>query len=163
MNIVVRDIDNPLVDAWACQQRERFGNRTVDGRKYARAYLHILRDGGVLGVLMDTNRTPPQGIFTPFFGVLACTGSAVAKLARHTGAAVVPGYTVWEESLGKYCIHFLPELILQHSENEEADVQANTAQFNQVFEGIIRQYPAQWLWIHRRWKTRPPGEKPFYD
>jgi len=163
MNIVVRDIDNPLVDAWARQQRERFGNRTVDGRKYARTYLHILLEGGVLGVLMDTNVTPPRGVFAPFFGVQACTGSAVAKLARHTGAAVVPGFTVWDETVGKYRIIFSPELQLQNSQDEDMDVSANTAQFNRVYEDIIRKYPEQWLWIHRRWKTRPAGEEPFYD
>jgi KDO2-lipid IV(A) lauroyltransferase len=163
MNIVVRDIDNPLVDKWARSQRERFCNRTVDGRKYARTYLHILREGSTLGVLMDTNVTPPRGVFAPFFGVPAYTGSAVAKLARHTDAAVIPGFTVWDEAIGKYKIIFKPALTLQKSENEDADVEANTAQFNRVYEDMIREYPDQWLWIHRRWKTRPAGEKPFYD
>ncbi len=162
MHIVVRDIDNPLIDRLARQYRERFGNVTIDGRRYARTFLRILRSGGTVGVLADTNVTPPRGIFVPFFGVMACTGTAIAKLAWHTDAAVVPGYTIWDGTLLKYRIVFQPALKLQKSDNEEADIIANTAMYNRVLEGTIREYPEQWLWVHRRWKQRPAGEDPIY-
>jgi len=162
MHIVVRDIDNPLVDRLARQFRERFGNVTIDARRYARTFLRILRSGGTIGVLADTNVTPPRGIFVPFFGVMACTSTASAKLAWHTDASVVPGYTIWDENLKKYRIVFQPALELQKSDNEEADILANTAMFNRVLEEIIRKYPEQWLWVHRRWKQRPAGENPIY-
>jgi Kdo2-lipid IVA lauroyltransferase/acyltransferase len=111
---------------------------------------------------MDTNMTPPQGMFVPFFGIAACAASGLARVARKTGAAVVPGFLLWEESERQYVLRFYPELALVSTEDAEADVADNTARFTAVLEDVIRQYPSQWLWMHRRWKTRPPGEPPIY-
>jgi KDO2-lipid IV(A) lauroyltransferase len=110
--------------------------------------------------------TPPQGVFVPFFGVLACTASGIARLALRTDAAVVPAFTIWDDALGKYRVRFDPALPLIRSAGEnadpEADVLANTAAFTRTIEDFVRRYPDQWLWVHRRWKTRPPGEPPLY-
>jgi KDO2-lipid IV(A) lauroyltransferase len=106
--------------------------------------------------------TPPQGVFVDFFGHAACTASGVAKVALRTGAAVVPAFTLWDEALGKYRIRFDPELRLVRSADEAADVVANTQLFTKVLEDYVRRYPGQWLWVHRRWKTRPEGEPPIY-
>jgi KDO2-lipid IV(A) lauroyltransferase len=111
---------------------------------------------------MDTNMTPPQGIFVDFFGVPACTASGVARLALRTEAAVVPAFTIWDRDLRKYRIHFAPPLELVRTADPEADVVANTALFTRTIEDYVRRYPDQWLWVHRRWKTRPPGEGPLY-
>jgi Kdo2-lipid IVA lauroyltransferase/acyltransferase len=111
---------------------------------------------------MDTNMTPPQGVFVPFFGIPAYTASGLARVALRTGAAVVPGFTVWDEQQRKYKICFDPALALVRSGDDEADVVANTAAFTAVIEKYVRRHPEQWLWVHRRWKTRPPGEPPLY-
>jgi KDO2-lipid IV(A) lauroyltransferase len=116
---------------------------------------------------MDTNMTPPQGLFVPFFGVPACTASGLARVARKTGAAVLPGFLLWEESERQYVLHFYPELALAstgdaEAGDAEADAAENTARLTAVLEDAIRQYPSQWLWMHRRWKTRPAGEPPIY-
>jgi KDO2-lipid IV(A) lauroyltransferase len=111
---------------------------------------------------MDTNMTPPQGVFVPFFGVPACTASGIARVALHTDAAVVPAFTVWDAAQHRYRIHFEPALSLLRTGNDEADAEANTARFTAVIENFVRRHPDQWLWVHRRWKTRPTGEPPLY-
>jgi KDO2-lipid IV(A) lauroyltransferase len=98
----------------------------------------------------------------PFFGVPACTASGLARVALRTGAAVVPAFTIWDRELGKYRVRFEPRLELVASGDDEADAIANTALFTRVIEDTVRRYPDQWLWVHRRWKTRPPGEEPIY-
>src|SRR5205807_9916498 len=108
------------------------------------------------------NMTSPQGAFVDFFDVPACTATGLARVALHTDAAVVPGFTIWDKTLGSYRIRFDPALKLVRSGDDEADALANTAAFNQVIESYVTRYPDQWLWVHRRWKTRPPGEPPVY-
>jgi Kdo2-lipid IVA lauroyltransferase/acyltransferase len=162
MKIVVRDLDNKLLDDLVRSYRMRHGNSTVDNRDYARALLKAMRAGETIGILMDTNMTPPQGVFVDFFGTLACTASGLARLALHTGAVVIPGYTLWDEQQKKYVIHFEPALTTLRTGDAEADVLANTAAYTNALEAVVRRYPEQWLWIHRRWKTRPPGGEPLY-
>jgi KDO2-lipid IV(A) lauroyltransferase len=86
----------------------------------------------------------------------------VARVALHTGAAVLPAFTIWDKELGKYKIRFDPALQLTKTGDDEADAIANTALFTKVIEGYARRYPEQWLWVHRRWKTRPPGQPSVY-
>jgi KDO2-lipid IV(A) lauroyltransferase len=121
-----------------------------------------MRAGETVGILMDTNMTPPQGVFVPFFGVAACTASGMARIAAKTGAAVVPGFLLWEESERRYVLHFGEELKVVHTGDAEKDALVNTAVFTAAIEGYVRRYPEQWLWMHRRWKTRPQGEGGIY-
>ncbi len=162
MNIVVRPLDNPYVDAMVDRYRTLHGNRTFGKQDFARGLLSSMKRGEVVGILMDTNMTPPQGAFVDFFGVPACTATGVARVALHTGAAVLPAFTVWDQQLGKYKIRFDPALQLISTGDDEADAIANTALFNKVIESYATRYPEQWLWVHRRWKTRPPGEPSLY-
>ena len=162
MGMVIRRLDNPLVDRMVNQIRCAHGNRVLHKDDFARGLLAAMRTGDTVGILMDTNMTPPQGLFVPFFDIPACTASGLARVALKTGAAVVPGFLLWEESERQYVLHFYPELALTNTDDAEADATDNTARFNAVLEDVIRQYPSQWLWMHRRWKTRPPGEPPLY-
>jgi KDO2-lipid IV(A) lauroyltransferase len=111
---------------------------------------------------MDTNMTPPQGIFVPFFGRLACTASGLARVALKTDAAVLPGFLLWRDEERRYVLEFGPPFRLIRTGDPEADVFANTEMFTAAIETYIRRYPEQWLWVHRRWKTRPPGEAALY-
>jgi KDO2-lipid IV(A) lauroyltransferase len=122
-----------------------------------------MRAGETVGILMDTNMTPPQGIFVPFFGKDACTASGAARVALRSGAAVVPAFTIWDKKLGKYRVRFDPALTLISTGDDEADARANTARFNAIIQDYATKYPEQWLWVHRRWKTRPPGEPSLYS
>ena len=162
MGMVIRRLDNPLVDAFVNRIRCLHGNRVIHKDDFARGLIASMRAGETVGILMDTNMTPPQGVFVPFFGVLACTASGMARIAAKTGAAVVPGFLLWEQSEQRYVLHFGEELQVVRTGDAEQDVVANTASFTAAIERYIRQYPEQWLWLHRRWKTRPPGEEGIY-
>jgi KDO2-lipid IV(A) lauroyltransferase len=159
---VIRPLDNPLVNDLVDHYRTLHGNRTFPKQDFARGLLTALRQGETVGILMDTNMTPPQGAFVDFFGVPACTATGLARVAVHTDAAVLPAFGVWDKHLRKYKICFEPALTLVRTGNDEADALANTALFTKVIEEYVTKYPDQWLWVHRRWKTRPPGEPPLY-
>ena len=162
MSMVIRRLDNPRVDALVNRIRCLHGNRVLHKDGFARGLIASMRGGETVGILMDTNLTPPQGLFVDFFGRAACTGSGMARIALRTGAAVVPGFLLWHADERKYVLHFLPALELVNTGNDEADAQANTQIFTKVLEDTIRRYPEQWLWVHRRWKTRPVGETSLY-
>jgi KDO2-lipid IV(A) lauroyltransferase len=98
----------------------------------------------------------------PFFGVLACTASGMARVAARTGAAVVPGFLLWEKGEQRYVLHFGEELTVVTTGDAEQDAVTNTAAFTAAVESYVRRYPEQWLWMHRRWKTRPAGEEGIY-
>ena len=162
MQMVVRELDNPYVNQLVTRYRCLHGNQVVDKDEFARGLLAAMRNGETVGILMDTNMTPPQGVFVSFFGVPACTASGLARVALKTGAAVVPGFTLWDPQLRKYRVQFSPALELIRTGDNEADVVANTELFTRVIEQYARRYPEQWLWVHRRWKTRPEGMAPIY-
>jgi KDO2-lipid IV(A) lauroyltransferase len=162
MSMVIRRLDNPLVDAFVNDLRCLHGNRVIHKDDFARGLLAAMHQGDTVGILMDTNMTPPQGVFVPYFGVLACTATALARVALKSGAAVLPGFLLWEESEQRYILRFGPELELVRSGDAAHDVLANTALFTATIESYVRRYPEQWLWVHRRWKTRPEGEERLY-
>ena len=159
MSIVIRRLDNAKVDRLVNEIRCLHGNRVLHKDDFARGLLGAMRHGETVGILMDTNMTPPQGVFVPYFGRLACTASGLARVALKTGAAVLPGFMVREEAEWKYVLRFGEEIPLTVTDDDEADALANTAKFTAVIEEYVRRYPEQWLWVHRRWKTRPDGTR----
>jgi KDO2-lipid IV(A) lauroyltransferase len=162
MGMVIRRLDNPLVDRFVNHVRCLHGNRVIHKDDFARGLIASMRAGETVGILMDTNMTPPQGVFVPFFGVQACTASGMARVAAKTGAAVVPGFLLWEESEQRYVLRFGEEMQVATTGEAEQDALVNTAAFTAKIEEYVRQYPEQWLWMHRRWKTRPAGEEGIY-
>ena len=162
MGMVIRRLDNRRLDAYVNAIRCLHGNRVLHKDDFARGLLTAMRAGETVGILMDTNMRPPQGVFVEFFGRPACTASGLARVALKTGAAVLPGFMVWEPAEKKYVLHFGPELVFARSGDAEADALAATQACAAATEEWIRRYPDQWLWIHRRWKTRPAGEAGLY-
>lgn len=162
MTMIIRRLDNARVDALVNRVRCMHGNQVVHKDDFARGLLGAMRQGRTVGILMDTNMTPPQGVFVPFFGQPACTASGLARVALKTDASVLPGFLLWREEEQRYVLTFGERLQLVRTGDEEADVLANTACFTAAIEHYARAYPDQWLWVHRRWKTRPPGEEPIY-
>ncbi len=162
MGLVARPMDNPLLDAFVRSIRCRQGNWIIPRNEFARGLLEAMHCGRTVGILMDTNMTPPEGIFVPFFGISACTASGLARIALRTGAAIVPGFLLWEPSESRYVLHFAPPIQPLLTGDRAQDMEALTARCTSVLESWIRRYPDQWLWIHRRWKTRPAGEAPLY-
>ncbi len=162
MKFVVRPIDNSKVDALITRYRTLGGNVPIQRRSAGRDILKALRENEAVGILFDQNTTRDEGIFVDFFGIPAATTPAIATFALRTGSAVLPGFLIWEESLGKHRLRFDAPVKLIETGNLEHDVAENTRLFNRILEGYVRKYPDQWLWIHRRWKTRPDGEKSLY-
>jgi KDO2-lipid IV(A) lauroyltransferase len=162
LHILVRPLDNPYLDRLVTRYRTMSGNRTIPKQDFARAMLAALRANETVGILIDQNMTPEQGVFVDFFGILVCTSTLMARMALRTGAAVVPGFCLWDAALRRYRVRFEPAMETVRTGNEEADIVANTAAYTKVIEDYARRYPEQWLWVHRRWKTRPPGEAPLY-
>ena len=159
MGMVIRRLDNAKVDRLVNEIRCLHGNKVLHKDDFARGLLAAMRRGETVGILMDTNMTPPQGVFVPFFGREACTASGLARVAKKTGAAVLPGFMVWEEAEQRDVLRFGEEIPVQATADDEADEVANTARFTAVIEEWVRRYPDQWLWVHRRWKTRPDGTR----
>ena len=162
MSFLARRVDNPLVERLAESYRARYGNRSIDKIGSVREVLKTLKSGGVVGILADLNTSLEEGVFCDFFGVEACSTAGVATLALRTGAVVLPGYLIWDEKARIHRLHFEPPVETIDTGNQKEDVIANTARYAKVLESIIRRHPDQWLWIHRRWRTRPDGEPEIY-
>jgi KDO2-lipid IV(A) lauroyltransferase len=162
MSMVARPLDNRRLDEFVNGIRCLHGNRVLCKDDFARGLLTAMRRGETVGILMDTNMTPPQGVFVEFFGKQACAASGVARVALKTGAAVLPGFMLWEQAERRYVLHFGSQLEFEQSGDADADIVAATQQCTSAIESWIRRYPDQWLWIHRRWKTRPAGEAGIY-
>ena len=162
LHFLVRPIANRRVDALINHYRCLSGNRPIEKNKSARSILRILADGGTVGILSDHNTVLEESVFVDFFGIPASTTSGLARIALRTDAAVVPGFLSWDSARRKYRLRFEPAIELARTGDEEGDVRENTARFTQTIEDYVRAYPDQWLWVHKRWKTRPPGEKEIY-
>lgn len=160
---LARAIDNErvnrLIDSYRCLS----GNRPIKKNNAARAALRVLRDGETVGVLADQNTSVDEGVFVNFFGIAAATTTGLVRMARHTGAAVVPGFLSWDAEARKYRLGFGAAVEMQHSDDEGGDNRENAARCNRVIEEHIRAHPNEWLWVHKRWKNRPAGEPPLYS
>lgn len=156
MHVVVRPLDNPLLDEFVEARRAASGNVILGKKEAVRGVLQALKDNRAVGILVDQNVGLDEGIFVNFFGRKACVSPTFAKLAARTGATVIPGYAIWSPDERKFILRF----------DEPVGITGNTfidtQRIQNALERAIRAYPDQWLWIHRRWKTRPPGEEPLY-
>ena len=156
MDVVVRPLDNPWIDRLVARRRAACGNRVIEKREAARAIFKALAANRTVGILMDQNSSLDQGTFVDFFGIPACTGTGFARIAARTGAAVIPAFALWSEEEGRHVVRYYPPVEMTGSAEDD------TARLAKRLEAIVRDHPDQWLWIHRRWKTRPPGEPPIY-
>lgn len=162
MNILVRRIDNPLVEAFVDSLRTRFGAVTLGKRKSGRRLYRILKEGGLLGILADLNAQHRDGVFVDFFGVPASTTTSIAKIALKTNTVVLPAFAVWEEERGRYVVYLEPPIDYAITGDRDRDILELTRKITETVERYVRKYPEQWLWIHKRWNTRPEGEEGLY-
>ncbi|HEX8399035.1 MAG TPA: lysophospholipid acyltransferase family protein [Pyrinomonadaceae bacterium] len=162
MNILVRRIDNPLLEKYVDSFRTKFGSVTLDKTRSARQMFRVLENGELLGILADLNVQEKEGVFVDFFGVPASTTVSIAKLALKTNAAVLPAFAVWEETKQKYVVYLEPPVAYKQGDASDENVRELTQKITNVVEKYVRLYPEQWLWIHKRWNTRPPGEDGIY-
>src|SRR5262249_33839191 len=162
LKFVVRPIDNPRVEQLISTYRTMSGNIPIERRRATRDILKALRQNQAVGILFDQNTTRSEGVFADFFGIPAATTPSVALFALRSGAAVIPGFLIWDEKLKTHRLRLDPPVELINTGDLSHDVLENTKRFNQILESYVRKYPDQWLWIHRRWKTRPEGEPSIY-
>ena len=162
MHVMVRSFDNPLLDRLIDDYRTLHGNRTILKQDFGRTLLRALKDNEAVGVLVDQNVIGEDTAFVDFFGVKAAATSGFVKIAMRTGAAVIPGFALWNPEQGRYVLKFYPPLEMAETGDPEQDLVTNTQRCQSKIEEVIREYPDQWLWIHKRWKHRPPGEPELY-
>jgi KDO2-lipid IV(A) lauroyltransferase len=162
LNFLARKMDNPRIEAMILGIRTRLGNRQLDKTNAAGPMLRILRAGGNVGILADVNSHPKEGVFVPFFGIVACTASGVAMLAMRANAAIVPMFAIWDAVKKRYFIYHDDIIEPLNTGDRKSDIERTTELNTAAIERVIRAYPDQWIWIHRRWKTRPPGEPELY-
>jgi Kdo2-lipid IVA lauroyltransferase/acyltransferase len=163
LSFLVRRLDNPKVEQLVDRIRIRFGNQTLDKSAAARSMVKILRSGGTLGLLLDLNTLDEEAIFVNFFGVPAATTFMIAKLALRTGAPIVPIFAPWDDEIKKFIVTIESPLTPEATGDEAEDVRRLTEKLSLIIENAIRRNPDQWLWVHKRWKTRPPGEPAIYN
>ena len=152
-SIVYRPLDFRPMERFMVLFRTRFGAKMIPKKKAFRNILKSLDRKEMVALLMDQNVAWREGVFADFFGRPACTNKGMALLALKTGAPVIPAFLIRNQS--GFTAKFLPEIPLIKTGDKVKDLEANTAQYNRVIESIVRQYPDQWFWVHRRWNTRP--------
>ncbi len=154
---VVRPLDNPYLEAELEALRGKFDNRTIAKKRAAREILREIRDGETVAILIDQNVLAREAVFVPFFGRPAATSPALALFQLKTDAAVVP---VFCRPLGdgRYRLGFEKPIVLADLRQEDRTVESLTALYTNVTEKVVRAEPHLWLWMHNRWRTRPPAE-----
>ena len=162
VHMVHRTIANALVDRWLSGLRRRAGTRMIRKSEGAGGVLQALHERGLLVLPIDQNSTRGLGVFVDFFGLPASTNSGMARIALRTDAPIVPVFIVREGRSARHRVHLLPILQVERTGEPSEDVRRNTQRFTAVLEDMVRRHPEQWLWMHRRWKTRPPGEPRLY-
>jgi len=162
MTIVVRPLDNEPINRLLLKFRSVYGNDIIPKKNPLRKVLRTLKKGGLVGLLIDQNASEEEGAFVPFFGCPASTIRAPIEIALKTGAVALPTFIV-RKSPGKFILDYGKPIEFIKTGNHEQDVIDGLTKFNKAFEAKIRENPEQWFWMHRRWKTRPPGdEKSIY-
>ncbi|MGH9899977.1 MAG: lysophospholipid acyltransferase family protein [Pyrinomonadaceae bacterium] len=160
---LVRPIDNNLIEEMIERMRMRFGNQAINKKAAAREVLRLLRKGKSVGILADLNTQPHEGVFVPFFNHLACTTASVATFSLRTSASIIPACIPWIESQNRFVLRFDPAIEYRSTGDRTVDIAKLTALCTKAIEGHIREYPDQWLWIHKRWNTRPQGDAGLYS
>ena len=161
LTVVHRGFPNPDLEAMFSEIRRgrdgdleelKMGPRAVTG------VLGALRRGRKLVVLADQNAKPDEGVFVPFFGVMAATRSAPALIAMRRGIPVLPAFVFREGESARHTVRLLPPLDLKLLSGDSDDaLESGVGLMTRAIEDAVRTAPDHWLWLHRRWKTRPDG------
>jgi len=160
ISAVARPLDDPDLEEFTREVRESSGLKIIPRRTSALAIVRRLRRNEIIGILADQN-TRKQNVFVDFFGIKAATTPGPAMLALRTGAHLVPAFML-REAPGKHRLIIEEPVEPVRTGDEQADVTATTQKCVDILEKYVREYPSQWFWVHRRWKTRPLGEPQIY-
>jgi len=156
---VARTMDNPLLDKYITKLREIRGQKILKKHGSIRQALTLLRSGHRLGIVVDQN-APVDNVFVDFLGKKAAVVRGVASLAVKTGCVILPGYSYRTNNSPHHVVVAGTPIEVPEEGNREEKIYKITQQYCGMIEGWIKEHPEQWLWIHNRWKTRPPEENP---
>lgn len=166
LSVVHHPISNPYIEAMARSWRERSNVHEIAMGRAAMGVFRALARGRIVTMLLDQNAHRDEGVFAPFFGREASTRSAPALIAMMRGVSVLPVFVFRTGETAQHTVRVFPPLALEPEPADESEMaetlKCNVAQMNWAIEEAIRLAPDHWLWPHRRWKTRPPGEPPIY-
>jgi len=151
-SFVTRPLTNPAVDAWITRRRAEAGITPIPASVALRRAIEALRDGAWVAMLADQDARR-HGVFVPFLGRPASTATGPAAIAVRARVPILMAFDVRRDDL-RHEIHFEPPLEVEDPEAPDA-VERLTARHVAVLERWVRQYPAMWFWLHRRWKTAP--------
>ena len=153
MKVIGTALFDPRLDQILVEIRKSSGNSAITRGENTREIIRTLRKGEAVGMLIDQD-TKSQGVFVNFFGKPAHTPSGLAVLARRLNVPIVPAFMYLKDDLS-YHLECLPPLDLVKTAKEESDIVVNTQKISDAYEAMIRRYPEQWVWMHKRWKTQP--------
>jgi KDO2-lipid IV(A) lauroyltransferase len=162
IHLVHRPFRNPLFDDFVNTERSRAGTVLVSKRRAALELARALKNRGIVVVPFDQNATGRWGVFADFFGVPASTHPGLARLHELSGAPVHPVFLVRQQGSPRHRIVIGEAVETVRSGDSDRDTVENTRRFNRVFEDMVRRHPDHWIWMHKRWRTRPPGESSIY-
>jgi KDO2-lipid IV(A) lauroyltransferase len=164
IHAIGKEMKSPVGEMFRQLIRDENSVPYIPRRGSANQILRALRANDPVGVMLDQNMTAEEGVFVDFFGHPACTMNALAVLARRSGALVVPAYSYRDADNQRHHIQFFPPIALEspHEDEHENDIH-NTQVFTSFLQSMSEEHPDQWLWIHKRWRTRPAdaGDSPF--
>ncbi len=152
--LTLRLMDSSFLEEFTTYVRGHCGNITLHKESAMRQLLRLLEDGKTIVLLIDQNVAWYQGVFVDFFGRPACATTGLALLAQRTQLPVLPMFTTRMPD-GKYLIEFGPKMDTVSTGDRDTDALTNTQNYAKIIEDHVRKYPEQWLWMHRRWKTKP--------
>ena len=150
---IVRELRSPRLNSLVSSYREKAGYSTIDRDTGVRQALRCLRRNNLLGIVADVDTTV-NGVFVDFFGRPAYTPYSPIAFALKTGAAILPSFIIRQPD-GSHRAIIEPPLTLERCDDKEKELVINTQKFTKIIESYIREYPEQWIWMHKRWKTRP--------
>lgn len=150
INIVARPLNNPYINKLVESTRKRYGNSVIYKKGALKKILSCLRKGEIVGILMDQSVVESEGVVTEFLGKKDFTTRMPAMIARKTGSPVIPAFI--RRTSNGHLIELHKALEPDISADGEAALLSDTVRFSSYIEDYIRQNPAEWLWIHRRWK-----------
>lgn len=150
---IVRELRSPRLNALVSKYRIKAGYSTIDRNTGVRQALRCLRSNNLLGIVADVD-TSVNGVFVDFFGRAAYTPYSPIAFALKTGAAILPTFIIRQPD-GTHQAIFEPPLKLERCDDKENELVINTQKYTKIIESYIRKYPEQWIWMHKRWKTRP--------
>jgi len=159
---ITRRLDNPLLEREILKIREVTNGAVIYKKNAIRNIRKYLKNGYLIGILADQNQIVSEGMFVEFFNNKACTTPSIALLSLKYDIPIVPVYSLLSEN-NKYIFYVDKPISIQRTGNKNKDIRLLTQKYTTYIENLIRKHPDKWLWMHKRWNTRPEGEPSLYD